>query len=179
MPRRARAGQVRKGINDGSRDTRASLLARRFALGGRRAPHARGLRQRSQHRHIGDQSDYDAHSDRDACADHTDVACSANLGVTWTSATGLNTNQTSPKGFTFSAPIDVFAIADNGSLLASPGSAQFDALPPGATTWAPMSDAPITSATGGLPTYITGPGGGMLWTPGGSVSQPFATAAYP
>lgn len=111
------------------------------------------------------------------------LACSADLGATWTSPTALNPSQYSPKGFTFTAPVDVFAITDDGALLASYDDIQsglrFEALTPGAHAWAPLSPPPVASATGGPPVYTTGPGNGMLWVPGGDITHPFATATYP
>lgn len=111
------------------------------------------------------------------------LACSANLGATWTSLPGLNRTQYSPKGFTFTAPGEVFAIADDGSLLASDvdvsSGMQFAALASGARMWAPLSDPPGGNSTGIPPVYTTGPSGGMLWAPGGDTAHPFATAVYP
>jgi hypothetical protein len=111
------------------------------------------------------------------------LACSADLGATWTALTGLNPTQHSPKGFTYTAPADVFAVADDGSLLASYDASssgiQFESLAPGASAWVPMSDPPLASATGGEPVYTSGPGGGMLWIPGGDTAHPFAIAGYP
>lgn len=111
------------------------------------------------------------------------LACSADLGKTWASPIGLNPSQKSPKGFTFTAPADVFAITHDGSLLASyddvRSGIQFESLAPGASAWAPMSNPPVVSSTGGTPVYTTGPGGGMLWVPGGDTAHPFATAVYP
>jgi hypothetical protein len=111
------------------------------------------------------------------------LACSADLGATWARPTGLNPTQYSPKGFTFTPPADVFAIADDGSLLASYNDIslgmQLAALAPGATAWAPMSGPPVSNTTGFPPVYTAGPRSGMLWVPGGDSAHPFATAVYP
>ncbi len=124
------------------------------------------------------------------------LACSANLGETWTSPVALNPSQYSPKGFTYTAPSDVFAIADDGSLLAwyddTTLGIHLVSLAPGASAWAPMSEPESASGTpgaGGTPqaaangaltlvVYTTGPGGGILWVPTGDDAHPFATAMY-
>jgi photosystem II stability/assembly factor-like uncharacterized protein len=111
------------------------------------------------------------------------LACSVDLGATWASPIGLNPSQQSPKGFTFTASSDVFAIANDGSLLASyddiNSGIQFEMLAPGASAWTPLSDPPVVSSTGGEPVYTSGPGGGMLWVSSGNTAHPFATAIYP
>ena len=111
------------------------------------------------------------------------LACSLDLGAAWTTLPGLNPTQHSPKGFTFTAPVGVFAIADDGSLLASyddsAADVQFDMLAAGASAWVPLSPPPGASLTGPEPEYTTGPGGGMLWAAEDDPAHPFATALYP
>lgn len=125
------------------------------------------------------------------------LACSDDLGKTWTQPPALNPSQNSPKGFTFTAPSDVFAIADDGSLLATyddpTAGTELDALAPGAHTWTALgaptavlapagaTGTPQAIASGSLATYsyTTGPGGGMLWANTGDDAHPFITATYP
>ncbi len=118
------------------------------------------------------------------------LACSADLGNTWTHPPALNPSQYSPKGFTFTAPSDVFAIADDGALLAFyddiTSGIQLEALAPGASAWTPLnapSSAPgtpqaVASGSVASSVYTTGPGDGMLWINSGAAATPFATAVY-
>jgi hypothetical protein len=125
------------------------------------------------------------------------LACSNDLGKTWTQPPALNPSQYSPKGFIFIAPTNVFAITDDGGLLATyddmTSGMEMEALASGASAWvalgAPNSAIETAGAAGTPPDvanlaaatsdYTTGPGGGMLWVDSGDPTHPFITAMYP
>ncbi len=118
------------------------------------------------------------------------LACSSDLGQTWTRPPALNVPQQSPKGFTYTAPDDVLAIADDGALLACSSEMTADLscarLAPGAGAWGALNaqaGAPssVTGAGDAIaePSYSSGPAGGMLWISTGVAAYPFITAAYP
>lgn len=119
------------------------------------------------------------------------LACSDTLGKLWTQLSALNPTQNSPKGFTFIAPSEVFAITDDGALIATyddiASGTRFAALLPGASAWLPLGSprsatgTPTDGSSGlaGPPVYTTGPGGGMLWVTSGVSAHPFSTTVYP
>jgi photosystem II stability/assembly factor-like uncharacterized protein len=111
------------------------------------------------------------------------LACSADLGKTWTKRLALNPTQYSPKGFTFTALADVFAIADDGSLLASyddiTTGMTLEWLAPGASAWTSLGNPPLAGSIAASPFYASGPGKGMLWAATGVSARPFITAVYP
>ncbi len=110
------------------------------------------------------------------------LQCSADTGQTWAPVPIPNITDYSPKGFTFIAGTDVFAIMSDGSLLASvltnsgTGGEALYRLPPNARQW-----QAIGSVSGDMirMTTSTGPGDGMLWTSFRSASTPFAVASLP
>jgi hypothetical protein len=110
------------------------------------------------------------------------VACSVDLGTTWTSPSAPNTSQIS-KGKSVAEPAGIFAVADDGTLFATYDDMvtgiHLEMLSPGASIWTPLGKPPVAGSQAAQPTYTTGPGGGMLWDMTGAAGSPFVTAVYP
>ncbi len=106
------------------------------------------------------------------------LACSIDGGQTWQSAPALNLSFTNVKG-TFVSPTDVFALADDGAILATSNSPNDPAteweyrLAPGAQSWQSLGPAPGSSAA---IRYYPGPGDGVLWA---WTNQDLRAASYP
>ncbi len=106
------------------------------------------------------------------------LTCSSDGGATWQKEPGINVMFTSAKG-NFVPPTDVFALADDGAVLAtgsSPNDPTTDMeyrLTPGAQSWQMFPAPPKREST---ITYYPSPGSGVLWE--WTYSGPF-TASYP
>lgn len=107
------------------------------------------------------------------------LACSSDGGQTWQDRPTLNLSQLSPKGFTFIAPMDAFALASDGSELATvtnvTEATNLYRLPPGASAWQTLG--PLANL--GEPMYRAAPGAGVLWHQGSSGPLDYLTASYP
>ena len=112
-----------------------------------------------------------------------ELACTDDLGKTWTTLPALNPSQLSPKGFTFTAQITPFAITTTGALLGSyvdvSAGPVYVALAPGASAWRTLTAPESAAGSANAPIYTRGPGDGMLWLASGQSSPPFVTAMYP
>ncbi|HET8906288.1 MAG TPA: hypothetical protein VFN11_04920 [Ktedonobacterales bacterium] len=106
----------------------------------------------------------------------TTLTCSTNGGQTWRPAPGLNLPFTNVKG-TFVLPAGVFAVADDGAVLATVyGPASLDAtyycLMTNSEQWQSFGLTPGAVTTN----YYPGPGSGVLWA---AESGGWVTTDYP
>jgi hypothetical protein len=111
------------------------------------------------------------------------IACSADVGVTWTPFPALNPSQYSPKGFTFTAPVGFLAVTADGGLLADyddiSSGVKLEWLAPGASGWA-LVNSPTNVAVPGVGyVYCSGPAGGAIWAPFSDPTHPFSVAQFP
>lgn len=92
------------------------------------------------------------------------LTCSKDGGVTWVQRPGLNITFANGAKGSFVAPVSVFAIADDGAVLAEEiglsGQVLYR-LPAGGQQWQSLGQAPSTSASYG---YVPTPGNGYLDT---------------
>lgn len=107
------------------------------------------------------------------------LACGTDDGQPWETRPALNLSQQSPKGFMFIAPMDVFALASDGSILATVqninAAMTLYRLPAAATAWQILG--PVSNFDS--PTFCSGPGSGVLWEEGPSGTLTYLTAALP
>ena len=106
------------------------------------------------------------------------LTCSSDGGATWRQGPGLNVMFTSAKG-NFVTPTSIFALADDGAILATSSSPNDPAtereyrLAQGGRTWQAFASPPGRQST---ISYYPAPGGGVLWD--GTYEGQF-TASYP